>query len=106
MTHMQTRSWMLPEKDTFLGAENPFESMMARFDEAAHHLNLEPGLRLVLRHPEKQLIVGVRVGGAVVRAAYEQIGNTVALWADTGVDKQVGGWTIPMSWFISLNPLF
>jgi len=50
-----------PEKDTFLGGENPFESMMARFDEAAHHLNLETGLRRVLRHPEKQIIVAVPV---------------------------------------------
>ena len=31
-----------PEKDTFLQDENPFESMMARFDIAAHHLGLEP----------------------------------------------------------------
>lgn len=43
----------------------------------------------------------------VFRGAYEQIGNTVALWADTGVDKQVGDWfEIRMSWFIALNPAF
>src|SRR4026208_742487 len=80
MTHMQTRSWMLPEKDTFLGAENPFESMMARFDEAAHHLNLEPGLRLVLRHPEKQLIVAVPIkrdnGDTEVFTGYRVLYNT------------------------------
>ncbi len=41
------------------------------------------------------------------RAAYEQAGNTVALWSDTGVDRAVHGiGTIPMTWFQSLNPLF
>ena len=42
----------------------------------------------------------------IFRGAYEQIGNTVALWADSGVDKSIGDHSIPMSWFISLNPLF
>ncbi|MDO9361654.1 MAG: MFS transporter, partial [Sphingopyxis sp.] len=36
---------------------------------------------------------------------YEQVGNTVALWADTGLDRGLGGFTIPMTWFQSLNPL-
>ena len=48
------------------------------------------------------------VGGVMVlfRAAYEQVGNTVALWIDTGVDRTVADhWTIPMTWFLSLNPL-
>jgi POT family proton-dependent oligopeptide transporter len=27
------------------------------------------------------------------------------LWADTGVDRSIGGWTIPMTWFQALNPL-
>ena len=41
------------------------------------------------------------------RAAYEQSGNTVALWSDTGVNRLVHGvGTIPMTWFQSLNPLF
>jgi POT family proton-dependent oligopeptide transporter len=52
------------------------------------------------------LLVAIALAVTVFRGAYEQIGNTVALWADTGVDKHVGGRTIPMSWFISLNPLF
>ncbi|WP_315761767.1 peptide MFS transporter [Sphingomonas sp. Y38-1Y] len=50
----------------------------------------------------------VAVAGAVTvfRGAYEQVGNTVALWTDSGVDRRAGGWTIPMTWFQSLNPLF
>jgi proton-dependent oligopeptide transporter, POT family len=42
----------------------------------------------------------------VFRGAYEQTGNTVALWADSGVDRSVAGlWTIPGTWFQALNPL-
>ncbi|MDZ4675698.1 MAG: Glu/Leu/Phe/Val dehydrogenase [Gemmatimonadota bacterium] len=50
-----------PDKDTFLSSENPFEEMMARFDDAARLLNLEPGLYKVLRKAEKQIIVSVPV---------------------------------------------
>jgi proton-dependent oligopeptide transporter, POT family len=52
------------------------------------------------------LLLAIAASVTVFRGAYEQIGNTVALWADTGVDKRVGGAAIPMSWFIALNPLF
>ena len=52
------------------------------------------------------LLVAIAAAVMVFRGAYEQIGNTVALWADTGVDKRAGSFAIPMSWFISLNPLF
>ncbi|WP_129649456.1 peptide MFS transporter [Peristeroidobacter agariperforans] len=41
----------------------------------------------------------------VFRASYEQIGNTIATWIDAGVDRGVGDFTIPMTWFQSLNPL-
>jgi POT family proton-dependent oligopeptide transporter len=40
------------------------------------------------------------------RGAYEQSGNTLALWADAGVNRHVGSFAIPMTWFQSLNPLF
>jgi len=52
------------------------------------------------------VLTGIGVAVTVFRAAYEQVGNTVALWADSGVDRALGGWTIPMTWFQSLNPLF
>ena len=41
----------------------------------------------------------------VFRGAYEQSGNTIALWADVGLDRGAGDFTIPMTWFQSLNPL-
>jgi len=52
------------------------------------------------------VLVGIGLAVTVFRAAYEQVGNTVALWADSGVDRTLGDWTIPMTWFQSLNPLF
>ena len=51
------------------------------------------------------LLLGIGLCVTLFRGAYEQAGNTVALWADTGVDRGVGGFTIPMTWFQSLNPL-
>ena len=42
----------------------------------------------------------------VFRLAYEQIGNTIAIWLDTGVDRVfTADFTLPMTWFFSLNPL-
>jgi len=42
----------------------------------------------------------------IFRGAYEQLGNTVALWADGSVDRAVGAsLKIPVTWFQSLNPL-
>ena len=56
--------------------------------------------------PLLALLVGVFLCVVVFRGAYEQVGNTVALWADQGVDRGLGGhWAIPMTWFQSLNPL-
>ncbi|HJV41399.1 peptide MFS transporter [Caulobacter sp.] len=51
------------------------------------------------------VLAGVALSVTVFRGAYEQAGNTVALWADVGVDRAFGSWTVPMTWFQSLNPL-
>ncbi|MFO1338600.1 MAG: peptide MFS transporter [Burkholderiaceae bacterium] len=42
----------------------------------------------------------------VFRSAYEQSGNTLAVWAETGVDRHVFGFEVPVTWVQSLNPLF
>lgn len=52
------------------------------------------------------LLFGIAIAVTVFRGAYEQVGNTVALWADSGVNRNAGSFTIPMTWFQSLNPLF
>jgi proton-dependent oligopeptide transporter, POT family len=51
------------------------------------------------------LLFGVIIAVTVFRGAYEQIGNTVAIWSDVGVTRQVGSLTVPVTWFQSLNPL-
>ena len=51
------------------------------------------------------LLFAVGLAVTVFRGAYEQFGNTLALWADVGVNRTIGLWTIPMTWFPSLNPL-
>jgi proton-dependent oligopeptide transporter, POT family len=51
------------------------------------------------------LLFAVGLAVTVFRGAYEQYGNTLALWADVGVDRSIGHWTIPMTWFPSLDPL-
>jgi POT family proton-dependent oligopeptide transporter len=58
------------------------------------------------RHPDVYLLLlGIGLAVTVFRGAYEQVGNTVALWADVGIDRSVGSAAIPMTWFQSLNPL-
>jgi len=52
-----------------------------------------------------KLLLGVGVAVVIFRGAYEQIGNTIALWADSDVDRTVGSFTIPGSWFQSVDPL-
>jgi proton-dependent oligopeptide transporter, POT family len=51
------------------------------------------------------LLFAVGLAVTVFRGAYEQVGNTVALWADVGIDRSTALLTIPMTWFQSLNPL-
>lgn len=52
------------------------------------------------------LMLAVGLAVVVLRGAYEQIGNTVALWTAERVDRGVGGGlAIPMTWFQALNPL-
>jgi proton-dependent oligopeptide transporter, POT family len=51
------------------------------------------------------LLFAIGLAVTVFRGAYEQVGNTVALWADVGVDRATALMTIPMTWFQALNPL-
>lgn len=88
---------------------------LAVYLSAARYLPAEPTQRI--HKPEQKaedpiqvevlwLLAAVFLFVVVFRAAYEQAGNTIALWADSGVDRTIGGWSIPMTWFQSLNPLF
>jgi len=51
------------------------------------------------------LLIAIAAVIVVFRGAYEQTGNTIALWTDDGVNRHViGAFSIPMTWFQSLNP--
>ncbi len=51
------------------------------------------------------LLLGVGVAATIFRGAYEQVGNTLPLWIDGSVARGFAGFTIPMTWFQSINPL-
>jgi proton-dependent oligopeptide transporter, POT family len=51
------------------------------------------------------LLLGIGLAVTIFRGSYEQVGNTVALFADAGIDRTTPLMTIPMTWFQSLNPL-
>jgi len=84
-----------PDKDRFLGEENPFEAMMSRFDYAAKRCGLDPGLYKILRHPERQMIVSVPIqrdtGEIEVFTGFRVIYNTSRGPAKGGIrfDMQV-----------------
>ena len=39
-------------------------------------------------------------------AGFEQAGSSLTLYTDSYIDRTVGSWLIPTSWFQSVNPLF
>jgi POT family proton-dependent oligopeptide transporter len=51
------------------------------------------------------LLLATGVAVVIFRGAYEQMGNSVALWIDEDVNRHVGRFLIPASWFQSLDPL-
>ena len=79
------------------------------------HLPLEPARAASTSAPQSVawaphrrsllFLMGVAAIVVVFRGAYEQVGNTIALWVDADVNRQIGsGWSIPMAWFQALNP--
>lgn len=52
------------------------------------------------------LLIFMCMFSAVFYMAYEQQGNTMALWADEDTDRRIFGWEMPATWFQSFNPLF
>lgn len=56
--------------------------------------------------PTLLTLAAIAVSVMVFRGAYEQVGNALNKWADTGVDRHVGGFVIDTTWFQALNPLF
>jgi POT family proton-dependent oligopeptide transporter len=76
------------------------EAKTAAADESATGSHSPGGYRSTFL-----VLFGIGVAVTVFRGAYEQVGNTVALWADVGIDRHTRLTVIPMTWFQSLNPL-
>lgn len=55
------------------------------------------------------MLLGVMCVVILFRIAYEQSGNTIALWVEERTDRVLGigegHWEIPATWFQSINPL-
>ena len=51
------------------------------------------------------LLLGIGLSVTVFRGAYEQIGNTFALWMRDDVDRVIAGVEVGAAMFFSLNPL-
>ncbi len=69
----------------------------------------EPVQAQALAGHEKQQIWGLLAICLITTLfwmAYEQQGNTIALWADQDTDRRILGWEMPATWFQSLNPAF
>nr|WP_269448194.1 peptide MFS transporter [Lysobacter gilvus] len=68
--------------------------------------DLAPAQRMPFAAMKQRILTlaAVAVCVMVFRGAYEQTGNTIALWADVGLDRNAGDFVIPMTWFQSLNP--
>ena len=76
---------------------------------ASRRVDTAPATRWY-RQPELRsrflLLFAIAAVVVVFRGAYEQIGNTLSLWADANVDRSVSkSLTIPVTLFQSLNPL-
>jgi POT family proton-dependent oligopeptide transporter len=79
------------------------------------HLPPEPARQAAVKTPAAEpggsrklflLLLAVGMAVVVLRGAYEQIGNTIALWTDAQVNRRLAeGVTVPMTWFQALNPL-
>ena len=81
-------------------------------------LGKEPGAKLQkaqssestpLTREEKQrmnVIVIMMLFNIFFWAGFEQAGSSISLYTDRFIDRSMGDWTIPTSWFQSVNPLF
>lgn len=81
-------------------------------------LGKEPGAKLQkanaaaqtpLTQEEKQrmnVIVIMMLFNIFFWAGFEQAGSSISLYTDRFIDRTLGDWTIPTSWFQSVNPLF
>ena len=79
------------EPDPIKDKENPFESMMSRFQLAAEHVGLNQQIYNVLKSPVKQVIVTLPItmdnGQIEVFEGYHDLGNI--LFVNSSKEKEL-----------------
>ncbi len=53
-----------------------------------------------------QVIIIMMLFNIFFWAGFEQAGSSISLYTDRFIDRGIGDWTVPTSWFQSVNPLF
>jgi POT family proton-dependent oligopeptide transporter len=102
---------MLGQK--YLGEIGRRPATTARTQEFSNQLNPEAaaadaGARPVTKEDRQRMTVIFILTAFVIFfwAGFEQAGSSLSLYTDKFIDRNVGGFLIPTSWFQSVNPLF
>lgn len=98
LVYVAGQKHLAPDNQMKKALENPSPSPAKSKGERVSLSPMERSRILVL--------ISVCLFTLVFFMAYEQQGNTMAMWADEDTDRHLFGWEIPASWFQSLNPFF
>jgi proton-dependent oligopeptide transporter, POT family len=82
--------------------------MVARHKQAKADAEANKTIKVPLTKEEKQRLQVIFILLFLVIAfwaAFEQAGSTLNLYTDHYINKMIGGWEVPTSWFQSVNPI-
>lgn len=81
----------------------------AALEKSTHASDVEVDHNKALTPEEKQRMTVIFILTAFVVffwAGFEQAGSSLSLYTDKYIDRTIGSWEVPTSWFQSVNPLF
>lgn len=79
----------------------------AKAEKAARELSGEVQVPLTKEETQRITVLGIMVAFVIFFwAGFEQAGSTLSLYTDDYINRNVGSFLIPTSWFQSVNPLF
>jgi len=79
----------------------------AKVQAAADKLNNKIEAPLTSQEKDRLAVIAViTVFVTFFWAGFEQAGSSLSLYTDSFINRQIGSFTIPTSWFQSVNPLF
>ncbi|GAB4133101.1 MAG: peptide MFS transporter [Raineya sp.] len=85
----------------YLGEIGKSVKKMSLEEQAEHNKPLTPEER-----DRMAVILTITIFTVFFWAGFEQAGSSLTLYTDSYINRQVGSFTIPTSWFQSVNPLF